>query len=419
MLNKLDHRSILQLEYKDKDYTVSDGGNLYVHVRKYRRKEWLFRYVSPVTGKRRNCGFGSFPEISLKDARNIAGEKRALLDQNLDPIIEEQKKIKAEIALHHENKAIESNTVKAVFYEWKKAELKNRKDRGEEIERSFIKDVFPFFDRKPISEIVRDDIKKVLGRPLNRGSNRMANRMLSDLRQFFSFALDEEYIEKDPTARMRKDRVGGKEEPRTRFLSKKERKMLAEILPESGLQEKYQLAVWIMLATGCRVQELSKTKWENIDFSRRIYKIPAPDAKNKKMHKVYLSDFALKKFNELYQRRTSEIWAFPSRDGETYTNRRTISKQITDRQQLENPIEGRCKDHCKLVLPNGHWTAHDLRRTAATTLQELGFFPHIVKKCLNQTVDDPIVQTYQQADLEEKQKEAFEKLGEYLEGLFD
>ncbi|HRQ60711.1 MAG TPA: hypothetical protein PLO23_04265, partial [Alphaproteobacteria bacterium] len=62
----------------------------------------------------------------------------------------------------------------------------------------------------------------------------------------------------------------------------------------------------------------------------------------------------------------------------------------------------------------GHWSAHDLRRTSATIMQELGVFPHIIKKCLNQRIGDLIAETYQQANLWEMQQEAFNRLGDYL-----
>tara|TARA_X000000950_G_scaffold83275_1_gene104807 strand:- start:22014 stop:23291 length:1278 start_codon:yes stop_codon:yes gene_type:complete len=413
-LHKLSELEIKNAPYQEKDYTISDGGNLYLNVRQYEAKEWLFRYTSPVTGKRRNTSLGRYPDISRADARKIASQNRALLEQQLDPIIETEKQRQTEEKLHRQRKTLERNTVEAVFHEWKQAELKNRKDGGAEIERTFVKDVFPLIGSKPISAVIRDDVKDILNRPLKRGSNRMANRMLSDLRQFFGYTLDEEYLEKDPTARMRKDRVGGKEEARERFLNKEERKAFAQALPKSGLLEKYQDALWIILSTGCRVSELSKAQWKNVNFEKQTFKIPSYDAKNKTAHTVYLSDFALNKFKRLYEARTSETWIFPSRDGESHINRRTISKQVTDRQQ-EIPINGRTKDHDTLILSGGHWTVHDLRRTAATTMQELGVFPHIIQKCLNQTVDDPIMQTYQRSELKNAQKEAFEKLGEYLE----
>lgn len=416
-LHKLSKLEIDKTPFKESDYTINDGGNLYVNIRRYQAKEWLFRYVSPVTGKRRNTSLGRYPDISCAEARRIAAEKRALLDQNLDPIMEEEKKVKTELALHKEQQAIERNTVEAIFYEWKKVELKNRKDHGTEIERAFTKDVFPLIGKKLISQVERQDIWSIFDKILKRGSKRMANRMLSDFRQFIGYAIDEEYLDKDITARITKKRVGGTEEKRKRFLSEEERTILAKILPESDLQEKYQNAIWIILSTGCRIQELSKATWNNIDFRQRTFTIPETDAKNKKMHTIHLSDFALKHFEELYTNRVSETWVFPSRDSDSYTNRRTISKQITDRQEPEQPITGRCKDNSSLILPGGRWTVHDLRRTAATAMQELGIFPHIIKKCLNQTIDDPIIQTYQVSNLEDMQISAFNQLGNYWQEM--
>ena len=50
-LHKLSELEIKNAPYQEKDYTINDGGNLYLNVRQYGAKEWLFRYTSPVTGK--------------------------------------------------------------------------------------------------------------------------------------------------------------------------------------------------------------------------------------------------------------------------------------------------------------------------------------------------------------------------------
>lgn len=417
-LHRLDTKTVEHAPYTGKDYVMADGGNLYLHVRRYEKKEWLFRYLSPVTRKRRNLGLGRFPDTSLKTAREIAAEKRKHLSQNLDPIeIAEGNKRKAKKQIK-EQKRKEENTVEKLFGDWKDRELQNRKLSGrEETVRSFKKDVFPVIGKMPVSEVTRDDIRKILDRPLKRGSNRMANRLLSDLKQFFGYLEDEELVAIQPTRRMIKSRVGGKEEPRARTLSEEERVKLIKTLPSSGLSQKYQCAVWIMISTCCRVDELSRAKWSDIDFDKRIFKIPVDHAKNREAHEIYLSDFALKHFKELSKEKSS-VWIYPNRQGGGCIHRQTINKQIKDRQR-ENGVSGRTKENTSLILLNGNWTVHDLRRTGATIMQEIGVFPYIVKKCLNQKEDDRITATYQTAALKKEQKQAFIKLGDYLSHLYE
>ena len=254
-----------------------------------------------------------------------------------------------------------------------------------------------------------------MDRPLGRKSKRMANRLLSDLKQFIGYAQDEELIENDPTHRMFKSRVGGIEKSRERTLSAEERTILAQKLPDSGLTANYQQAIWLMLATGCRVDEISRAEWSHVDFTNGTLTIPVAHAKNKTLHTVYLSAFALQHLRALEKERYSN-WLFPNRTSTGLIHRQTISKQIADRQRAKS-VKGRTKQQNSLILGGPRWTPHDLRRTAATIMQELGIMPHIVKKCMNQKIEDRIIETYQRADLSDMQKQAFDKLGDHLETI--
>lgn len=396
-------------ESKEKDYTMSDGGGLYMFVRTYGKKEWFFRYTSPLTGKRRKQSLGRFPDVLLQQARKAVANQRATLDQRQDPLFEAEKGIRQQVKEHTKRRQLERHTVEAVFHMWRQADLQNRKDHGIDTERAFIKDVFPVIGRKPISEVTRQDIRDVLDRPLGRKSKRMANRLLSDLKQFLGYAQDEELTENDPTRRMFKSRVGGIEKSRERTLSADEITILAQKLPDSGLSTSYQCAIWLMLATGCRVDEISRAKWSHVDLKNATLTIPVAHAKNKTQHTVYLSNFALQQLHSLEKERHSD-WVFPNRTNSGPIHRQTISKKIADRQRIKK-IKGRTKKNDSLHLMGPRWTAHDLRRTAATIMQELGIMPHIVKKCMNQKIEDRIMETYQRAALVDMQKDAFDRLG--------
>lgn len=411
-LHLLSDLQLQRLAASDIDQMYSDGGGLYLFVRHYGAKEWIFRFTSPITQQRRKQSLGTYPDTNLKKARILASEKRAFLSNNLDPLIEAEKEILVRNKEFRERQQLEKNTVKAVFQSWKKAELQNRKDKGEEIERAFEKDVFPVIGQTPIREVTREDIKGILEKPLRRKVKRMANRLLSDLKQFFGYADDEELISLDPTRRLIKERVGGKEKSRQRYLDKSELQKLAQLLPISGLKQEYQSLIWILLATGCRVNEILQAKWEHIDWEKHLLHIPAEHSKNTFKHEVYLSKFALQHFLALKKKSITD-WIVPNRSGDGAITRQVLTKQITCRQ--EKPSEkNRVSNSQALVLPKGRWVIHDLRRTAGTLMQDSGILPYIIKKCLNQKTEDKIIETYQRAELISQQQQAFEKLGSFL-----
>lgn len=415
-LHLLSAPQVDRLTSTGEDQMYSDGGGLYLFVREYGAKEWVFRYTSPLTNSRRKQSLGAYPDTSLKQARMLASAKREMLSKGSDPIVETEKQLRLDIKDLAEQAEKQKNSVRAVFQVWKNAELQNRKDKGKEIERAFEKDVFPAIGNKPIGEVVRSDVKIILDRPLKRSSRRMANRLLSDLKQFFGYAQDEELINHDPTRRMVKERVGGKEKPRKRYLNEKEIKLLNKLLPVSGLTLDSQHLIWLILATGCRVYEILRIKWIHVDWKRKVLHIPAEHAKNTDEHEISLSAFALKQLRALQKTKTS-VWLVPNPSGEGPVTRQVLTKQVTDRQQ-EPDRNGRLLNNARsLVLPGGHWVIHDLRRSASTIMQELGVLPYIIKKCLNQRTGDKIVETYQRALLIKEQSEAFKKLGAYLESV--
>ncbi len=394
------------------DQMLNDGGGLYLFVRRYGAKQWIFRYTSPLANKRRKQSLGALSEISLREARRLASEKRELLARGLDPLYEAAIRKVDKAKDFNDWEAKQRSKVKTVFSEWKRAELQNRKDLGAEIERTFEKDVFPLIGNKHIAEVTRADVKAILDRPLTRKSKRMANRLLSDLKQFFGYADDEELITLNPTRRLTKERVGGKERSRNRYLTVSELKLLHDNLPTSGLRTDYQHLIWLLLATGCRVNEILRAKWSHFDFERQLMLIPSEHSKNMNSHNVYLSEFALQQLRQLHRTRTTD-WLVPNRKGDGPVTRQVLTKQVTDRQQ-DVGVKGRVVDNRTLILPNGKWVIHDLRRTTATLMQELGILPHIIKKCLNQKTEDKIMETYQRAELAAQQREAFDKLGSFL-----
>jgi integrase len=73
-----------------------------------------------------------------------------------------------------------------------------------------------------------------------------------------------------------------------------------------------EAALWIQLATCCRVGELLKAEWTHLDLEKGTWFIPAGNAKNKDEHTIHLSGFAVEKFKALREVQTSARWMFPA-----------------------------------------------------------------------------------------------------------
>ncbi len=153
---------------------------------------------------------------------------------------------------------------------------------------------------------------------LLRGVKRMAKMILALMRQMFRFAVDRDIIEFDPTASIRKAKIGGKDVERDRTLSELEIRSLARQLPDANLLKSTECAILIGLSTLCRIGELSKAKFSDLDFNAKTWTIPESNSKNGRSHTIYLSDFALQQFKILKTIASSDTWIFPNRDNSTH-----------------------------------------------------------------------------------------------------
>ncbi len=315
-------------------------------------------------------------------------------------------------------------TVRSLFDQWQRLELIQRADKGSEVLRSFERDVFPLIGNVAAADVSKAHIQEIVDTIKSRATPtqnmvRTAKKTLADLRQMFGFALDRDYVDADPTARLKKARIGADVE-RDRVLSEAELILLFQKLPQSGLAGTSQLALLIQLATAARIGEVLAARWEHVDFERR--NLTLPETKNGKRHEVWLSDFALHQLTSLHESTGLTAWLFPAtqakKDQPDFADHvcvKTVTKQVGDRQRPGDvPMSGRSKDVDALVLPGGKWTPHDLRRTAATTMAELGALPDVVEKCLNHTEAGKVKRIYQRAQYEGPMREAWRLLGDRL-----
>ncbi len=420
--------AIRHLQLTSGERLVSDGNGLYLRVRAGSQpKTWLFRYTK--SGRTKKIQIGTHPDISLKQARKLALGLAAEHQGGLDPAQErtrrQNEKKAAQIALQAQ---ANRETIAGLYARWSELELKTRKDSGAEVKRAFAKDVLPVLGKIYVADLTKADVLKVIDGILGRNSNRMAKIVFALIRQMLRFAIDREIITCDPTTSIRKSKIGGKTTERERVLTDQEILALKRQLPQSGLKEETQIAVWIALATCCRVGELLKAKWSDVNLIGQTWQIPKENSKNAKPHTVWLSPFAIEQFERLGKHQTigqvpgtigriGPHWLFPNRAETSHLDAKTISKQIGDRQRSVKIIYSKRANEktCQaLCLENGAWNMHDLRRTGATLMVANGVLPEVAERCLNHTEQNRLKRIYQRHSYQKEMKAAWESLGEHL-----
>jgi integrase len=417
--NKITDLAFRKLKGGDKERLISDGGGLYIRIRSIADGGAIsFRLKYRVNGKQK---WANLSATTLQAARKERDELKIQIKSGINPTLEKkleqerqrQKQLEEHAELARQQALI---TVRDLFERWAATDLRNRKDDGKEIRRMFEKDVLPLIGDLAVAEVRKGHITEITDALLLRGVNRMAKLILALVRQMFRYAVDRDIIEFDPTASIRKAKIGGKSIERDRVLSEDEIRDLFRKLPNAKMIPSTECAIWIMLSTCCRVGELSKARWKDVDFAMKTWLIPDEHSKNGKPHTVYLSEFALHQFKRLFDFRESNDWIFLDRSKTNHVSDKSISKQINDRQtDRVRSNKSQHKDALRLV--GGKWTPHDLRRTGATLMGNLGVLPDVIEKCLNHTEQNKMKRVYQRQELKVEQAEAWRRLGNRLELL--
>jgi integrase len=174
---------VRQAKTTGKTYTLADSDGLSLFVAAHGAKAWHFRFTWG--GKRDRMSFGSYPALSLKEARELRDEARNLLAKGVNPHTERKRKRHA-IVLAGEH------TFQAVYDQWlthRKLSLEEgRQTSLEQIARVFKKDVFPVLRHLTIYDITRAHLLDIIGKVEKRGSLSVAEKLRTWFTQLFTYA---------------------------------------------------------------------------------------------------------------------------------------------------------------------------------------------------------------------------------------
>jgi integrase len=403
----------------EKEQLIRDGNTLFLSVRSIKNGGAIsFRMAYRIDGKQK--------WITLKERKSLSQARKerdtylSWLAQGKDPSIErelEDQRTRQQQLAEQEalTKLMARVTVRDLFVRWCNTDLTKRKD-VKEIIRMFEKDALPILGGLFVEDVRKGHITQVTDTLKQRDAVHTARNLLKLMRQMFRFAVDRDIIEFEPTASLSVTKTTTKPTERERTLEESEISALARQLPGAGCMKTTECAIWIALSTLCRIGELSKAQWTDVDFEAKIWKIPEANSKNGKAHIVYLSDFALAQFKTLRHYASHDVWLFPNRDGSDHVCEKSITKQI-DGRQTSTVLSRRSQNNQALVLSGGKWTPHDLRRTGSTIMGDLNIQPDVIEKCLNHTEENKVKRIYQRQELRAEQAQAWQTLGDRLELL--
>lgn len=365
-------------------------------------KVWQYDYTSPITGKRKPQQFGTYPAMSLVQAREKWTELRGEVAAGRDPFTEtregqSQITVKKLVTHYINDYAIGLDRKNPRKRSWREDQRMFDYDlllRGGEEEGAL--------GNRPVVSITDDDVADLLEEIIERGAPRSAEKLRTAARKMWAETIKRNHRR---GAKAKKERwVPGldhnpwttfefdKRETKTAYLNEAQIKSFLQNLPKLDIDEVYKDAIMLQFLTVARVGEVAGLKWDEIDFDEGIWTLPEARSKNEQANRVMLSRQALALLKRRLKETTGE-YVFPAPRSSGHVLPTLISRQI--RNNLD-----------ALGAPDG-FASHGLRHTALTQLASMGCGKHIRDRISNHK-DRSIDSIYQHFEYDDESKAAWQ-----------
>jgi integrase len=334
---------------KPDDYydTNRKGAGLALRVAASGRKTFTFKYRTAV-GTQRRMTLGTWPQMTLAEARRRVADYRAKVALKLDPAAERDAR-KSEA------------TVQELIEEYRERHAKNYKQLSTlHREENYLQHLPHSWLSKPISSITQADIQSEHRKITKASGPYSANHLMRLFRHMYAKAFEWKlFTGENPVKGLRFN----EEAKRERFLSFEE---IAAVNRELLAERDWRWRAYfpLTLRFGTRRGELLRAEWKHVDFQRRIFNIPV--TKNRKPHQIPFDDGIEALLRELPSFGTSP-WVFPSPESAT--------------GHLVSPSEAWQRIRERAACPDVR--IHDLRHSFASHARLAGFDLMAVKEALN------------------------------------
>lgn len=399
--------AVRQAKPAEKEFSITDGGGLSLFVATNGTKSWHFRFSWH--GKQPRMSLGTYPEISLKEAREKRDQARSLVAKGIDPRSERRKEKQA---------AADSSikTFEIVAGEWYTFKLPRwaeaKKGAAKQAQLYLDKDFLPSLGKIPIAEVTRKDVLATLRTIEKRGALNVARKCRTWLNEIFRFGMACEYLDINPAADL--DIVAAKEPPEKHnpMLRRPELKEFLAALREVDLKEYTRSAIRLLLLTGVRTIELRSATIDQFDFDAALWTVPAGTVKQlKKMIRLKGEGVVPPYLVPLSRQAVEE-----ARKVHQLTGRYKLL--IAGRHEPTIPIsDGTVNMALRRMGYEGRLTGHGIRATISTALNEMGYNEDWIEAQLSHAGSSKIRKVYNHAEYVEQRRGMMQDWADYLDSL--
>jgi integrase len=338
---------------------------------------WVFQHR--VGRKQRRITIGAATAISAKDARATAAGLYHRTKLGQDPAGDKAKAVQAQ-----------GETFKAALDIYLNRQAERLRPRSYvEVRRHLAVHAIPLH-HLPLASIDRRTVAKLFAKLGDESGPVAANRTRASCAAFLAWAMREGIADSNPIIGTNK----APERSRDRVLTNDE---LRKLWTATAGSDQHSAIVRLLLLTGCRREEIGGLAWQEIDFDRALITLPAARVKNARPFDLPLSDTAVE-----------ILKAQPRRAGRDYIFGEGPSRGFRGWSQGKVALDQRASIAA--------WHLHDLRRTAATGMADIGILPHVIEAALNHQsgAKAGIAGIYNRASYANEKRQALDRWAEHV-----
>jgi integrase len=374
---------------QEKNYKIPDEKGLYLLIHTNGSKYWRFKYR--FAEKEKMLAFGVYPEVPLKEARDKRDAARKQIRDGIDPA-KAKKENKRQRLLQTEN------SFESIAREWHSNQKPSWTEKyAIKSLRRLEADLFPAIGYRAITEITAPELLSAVRTIEKRGATYTAHVALQTCGQIFRYAISTGRAKHDLSADLRGALKTRKQEHYSSLAEKDLPEFLQKLEAYDGdLQTK--LALKLLMFTFVRTGELRGARWEEINFDKKEWRIPAERMKMREEHIVPLSNQAIAVLKELQPISCHWENIFPNR---------VKPMNIMSENTMLFAIY-RMGYHSKA-------TPHGFRSTASTILNENSFNSDHIERQLAHAERNKVRAAYNTAQYLPERKQMMQWWADYLD----
>lgn len=379
------------------EYQVADGHGLVIVVRAKGTMHWRYEYR--IDGKKKKLALGTYPAVTLTEARRDHQAAKLMADRGICPLAERQSEVAKSVQdkINLESRMTFGAAANHYKSEWVDRNWKNP-DKGFSPVRVHL---LPILADKALEEIDIKEMRELLFAVREHRGVQAALHAHGWATRIFDFAIENEWCKANPARQIKAARIGVKGK-RSRFLKVPEIKAYLLGLYQANTYRGYKLALNLLLLLALRKNELCQASWDEFDLDKGEWVIPANRMKSGAEHHVYLPKQAITILQELAELGRGSKWILPMP-----TN--------PNRFMSGNNLDGA---HAAAINAAGieDYVVHDHRHTASTHLRELGHSPEIVEIALSHAIPG-VAGIYAHAQYRQQRREMLQHWADFLDGI--